>query len=510
MLAPTCDYSLTWDRDSLIAIDQRLLPHSIQQFRITTVDELIDAIRSLAIRGAPAIGIAAAFGVALSVQSNSSSAGVDIEGVRTDSERIARARPTAVNLAWGVRRALVKVPEGHAAVVGEALAMLAEDAKVNRAAAENATDLVLGICPDRPLRVLTHCNTGRLATAAFGTALGAIRLLAERGRLDSVLVGETRPLLQGARLTSWELREAGIPHRLTVDSAAPWAMERGDVDCVLVGADRITANGDVANKIGTYALAVAARRHRIPFVVVAPESTRDLSLASGREIVIEERSPDEVRAFLDSAAAPAATEVFNPAFDITPAELITAVVTERGTLAPQHDLAERIVAATMTHADFPKPGVNFRDLAGIYADPDLFGEAVATIGQRFAHDTDRVVAIDARGFLLGAALARELRLPLTLLRKPGKLPGETIGSAYDLEYGTNELHVQKGAISPGERVVVADDVIATGGTLAAACELVRGQDATVSGVAALMSLAGLGGPERLAAYRLVSLSEVLA
>lgn len=510
MSTPTRDYSLTWDRGSLLAIDQRLLPHSVQQLRITTVDELIDAIRSLAIRGAPAIGIAGAFGVALSVRSNSSEAGVDIQGVRVDSERIARARPTAANLEWGVHRALGKVPEGHAAVVNEALAMLAEDARVNRAAAENATDLVLGICPDRPLRVLTHCNTGRLATAAFGTALGAIRLLAERGRLDNVLVGETRPLLQGARLTSWELEEAGIPHRLMVDSAAPWAMERGEVDCVLVGADRITANGDVANKIGTYALALAAWRHRIPFVVVAPESTRDLSLASGREIVIEERSPDEVRAFLGSTAAPAATKVFNPAFDVTPSHLVTAVVTERGRFSPRHNLAERILAATTTHAGFPEPTINFRDLAGIYADPDLFGEAVATIGQEFAHGTDRIVAIDARGFLLGAALAHELRLPLTLVRKPGKLPGETSSSAYELEYGTNELHVQKGAIAPGERVVIADDVIATGGTLAAAGELVRGLGATVSGVAALMSLAGLGGPERLAAYRLVSLSEVPA
>lgn len=502
------NYSLTWDNGSLLAIDQRRLPHSVQQLRITMVDELIDAIRSLAIRGAPAIGIAGAFGVVLSTQTHTNGAGVDIQLVADDAERIARARPTAVNLEWGVRRALSKVPGGCDAVLDEALAMLTEDARVNRTAAENAADLVLRLCPDRPLRVLTHCNTGRLATASFGTAIGAIRLLAERGRIENVLVGETRPLLQGARLTSWELKEAGIPHRLAVDSAAPWAMAQGEVDAVLVGADRIAANGDVANKIGTYSLAVAARRHRIPFLVVASESTLDLALASGRDIVVEHRAADEVRSFLGSMAAPAETEAFNPAFDVTPAHLISAVVTEHGTLSPQHGLAERILAATTMHADFPEPGIKFRDLAGLYADPQLFAESVAAIAGEFAHGADRIVAVDARGFLLGTALAGELRLPLTLVRKPGKLPGETLAAAYDLEYGTSELHAQMGAIGAGERVVIADDVIATGGTLAAAAELVRAQGATVAGIAVLMSLAGLGGRERLADHRVVSLSEV--
>jgi methylthioribose-1-phosphate isomerase len=211
---------------------------------------------------------------------------------------------------------------------------------VNRTAATNAADFVLLTCPRRPLRVLTHCNTGRLATGAFGTALGAIRVLADRGAIENVLVGETRPLLQGARLTSWELAEAGIPHTLIVDSAAAWAMQQGQVDCVLTGADRIVANGDVANKIGTYALALAARWHRIPFIVVAPESTRDPALASGRDIIVEQRDADEVRAFKGNLVAPAETRVFNPAFDVTQANLTTAVVTENGVLPRLVSLAE--------------------------------------------------------------------------------------------------------------------------------------------------------------------------
>ncbi|HEX3995485.1 MAG TPA: S-methyl-5-thioribose-1-phosphate isomerase, partial [Acetobacteraceae bacterium] len=423
---------------------------------------------------------------------------------------IMRARPTAVNLEWAVRRVLSKVPEGYAAALDEAMAILAQDALVNRAAAENAADFVLQVCPRRPLRVLTHCNTGRLATGAFGTALGTIQVLADRGAIGNVLVGETRPLLQGARLTSWELGEAGIPHTLAVDSAAAWAMRRDQVDCVLVGADRIVANGDVANKIGTYALALAARRHRIPFIVVAPESTRDLALASGRDIAVEQRDADEVRAFMGSPVAPAGTPVFNPAFDITEADLITAVVTEKGVLSLDANLIERILARTVVYPDFPKPGTNFRDLAGLYADPQLFAESVTAISREFNHNVDRVVAIDARGLAVGAALAGELRLPLTLIRKPGKLPGETGSYSYQLEYGTDELHVQKGAIAVGERVVIADDILATGGTMIAAIELLRGQGAAIAGVAVVMSLTGLGGRERLADQRLVSLVEVPA
>jgi methylthioribose-1-phosphate isomerase len=313
----------------LLAIDQRALPRELSWLRMTTVDDLIDAIKTLAIRGAPALGVAGAFGVALAAYAHVG----DAEKVTLEAERIASARPTAVNLAWGVRRALGALPTGPDAVLAAAQELLAEDARVNRVCATHAADEVLRLCPDRPLRVLTHCNTGRLATTAFGTALGALRVLHARGKVADVLVDETRPLLQGARLTAWELAEAGIPHRLTIDSAAAWAMATGQVDCVIVGADRIAADGSVANKIGTYALALAAHRHDIPFIVVAPESTRDLETATGREIVVEERAAAEITHVGGVATAPGHTAVFNPAFDVTPAELVTAIVTENGVVA---------------------------------------------------------------------------------------------------------------------------------------------------------------------------------
>jgi len=317
----------------LLAIDQRALPQELRRLRITTVDELIDAIKTLAIRGAPALGVAGAFGVALAAFAHAG----DAEKVTLEAAWIASARPTAVNLGWGVQRALAKVPEGPEAVLAEAQQMLAEDAHANRLCATHAADLVLRLCPDRPLRILTHCNTGRLATTAFGTAIGALRVLHARGKVADVLVDETRPLLQGARLTAWELAEAGIPHRLTIDSAAAWAMATAQVDCVIVGADRITADGSVANKIGTYALALAAHRHGISFIVVAPESTRDPATATGHEIVVEERAAAEITHVGGVATAPERTAVFNPAFDVTPAELITAIVTENGVVGPADD-----------------------------------------------------------------------------------------------------------------------------------------------------------------------------
>ncbi|HEY6818895.1 MAG TPA: S-methyl-5-thioribose-1-phosphate isomerase [Mycobacterium sp.] len=318
--------SITWADGALLAIDQRLLPRELRWLRITTVDELIDAIKTLAIRGAPALGVAGAFGVALAAYTHIG----DTDTTTSEAARIASARPTAVNLAWGVRRALATLPAGADAVLAAAQQMLAEDARVNLTLATHAADLVLRLCPDRPLRVLTHCNTGRLATTAVGTALGALRVLHARGKVAEVLVDETRPLLQGARLTAWELAEAGIAHRLTIDSAAAWAMATGQVDCVMVGADRIAADGSVANKIGTYALAVAAHRHGIPFIVVAPESTRDIATATGAEIVVEQRAAAEITHVGGVATAPDGTAVFNPAFDVTPPELITAVVTENG------------------------------------------------------------------------------------------------------------------------------------------------------------------------------------
>jgi methylthioribose-1-phosphate isomerase len=313
-----------WVDGALETVDQRRLPAEHVTLRLTTVAELIEAIQSLAVRGAPALGIVGAFGVALSARLHPS----DQARVRADAERIANARPTAVNLGWGVTRALARLAAGPDAVLAEAVAVLDEDERVNRTASGRAADLLQQLCPDRPLRVLTHCNTGRLATGAWGTALGAVRHLAQRGAVELVVATETRPLLQGARLTAWELAEAGIPYRIAVDSAAPALIARGMVDCVVVGADRIAANGDTANKIGTYSLALAAHRTGIPFLVVAPESTVDESLADGGGIVIEERAPDEVAGFGGVRTTPDGVSVYNPAFDVTPIELITAVVTE--------------------------------------------------------------------------------------------------------------------------------------------------------------------------------------
>lgn len=360
------DSSLTWDDGALVTIDQRGLPHEVRQLRLGTVDEIIEAITTLAIRGAPAIGIAGAFGVVIATRAHTTrrtgeivgtpgatDSVIDSAAVHAEADRIAAARPTAVNLAWAVERVRARIAEGADAVLAETLDMLAEDGRVNLAAATHAADLVQRLCGDRPLRLLTHCNTGRLATSAVGTAIGALRVLHERGAVTDVLVDETRPLLQGARLTAWELAEAGIPHRLTIDSAAAWAMATGQVDAVLVGADRITANGDVANKIGTFSLALAARHHGIPFVVVAPESTRDTGMATGAQIVVEERAAAEVTGFGGVATAPAGTAVFNPAFDVTPAELVTAVVTENGVVYRNSDVfSERERALG---SDAPRP-----------------------------------------------------------------------------------------------------------------------------------------------------------
>ncbi|NUT35983.1 MAG: S-methyl-5-thioribose-1-phosphate isomerase, partial [Hamadaea sp.] len=248
--------------------------------------------------------------------------------VRAAAERLATARPTAVNLRWGVERALRRLDEGPDAVLAEALAVLDEDELANKTASGRAADLVRQLCDRRPLRLLTHCNAGRLATVGWGSALGVVRHLAAAGEVGHVLADETRPLLQGARLTAYELAEMGVPYQICPDSAAAAAMSLGLVDCAVVGADRITANGDVANKIGTYAVALAAARHGIPFVVVAPESTVDESLPDGTAIRIEQRDPAEVTHFNGVSVAPDGADAFNPAFDVTPADLVTAIVTE--------------------------------------------------------------------------------------------------------------------------------------------------------------------------------------
>jgi methylthioribose-1-phosphate isomerase len=318
--------TIDWDGESVTIIDQTALPAEYRILHLRTVDDLVDAISRLAVRGAPALGAAGALGVVLATRQGAE--------VQASAERVAKARPTAVNLSWGVARALEKLDQGAEAVLAEALAILDEDERLNRAASGHAADIVLALCDRRPLRLLSHCNAGHLATVAWGSALGVVWHLHERGLVESVLVDETRPLLQGARLTAWELAQAGVPYRVQPDSAAAAAMARGLVDCVLVGADRIAANGDVANKIGTYGLAIVARHHQVPLVVVAPSSTIDSSLATGSMIAIEERAPEELTTYAGIAITPPAAGVFNPAFDVTPAELITAIVTENGQFHP--------------------------------------------------------------------------------------------------------------------------------------------------------------------------------
>ncbi|MET7344683.1 S-methyl-5-thioribose-1-phosphate isomerase [Streptomyces sp. NPDC005547] len=335
----TVQSSLAWNDGTIVTLDQRALPHEIRQIRMSTVEEVREAIATLAIRGAPAIGLAGALAVALSARHHLSGPAPDPEAVRADAERLVAVRPTAVNLAWAVNRTLHHLPEGPEAVLAAALEMLDQDIAVNLRMVTHAVDAVTAVCPDTPLGIWTHCNTGRLATAAIGTALGTILALAETGRVSEVLVGETRPLLQGARLTTWELAEAGIPHRLCVDSAAATAMDAGLVDCVLVGADRIAANHDVANKIGTYALALAAHHHGVPFLVVAPESTRDATIPGASHIVVEHRPAHEITHYAGTPTAPASTRAFNPAFDTTPAHLITALISEDGITWPKGEQA---------------------------------------------------------------------------------------------------------------------------------------------------------------------------
>jgi methylthioribose-1-phosphate isomerase len=317
--------TIDWDGDAVVLIDQTLLPGRLELVRAVDVGTLCDCIARLAVRGAPALGVAGALGIAL--------AAVSGEDVDDAAQRLAAARPTAANLAWGVRRVHARRAGGVAAMLDEALVVLDDEVAVERAMATHGADLLLSLCRS-PMHVLTHCNTGALACVETGSALGAVAEVHRRGGLAGVVVCETRPLLQGARLTTWELQRLGIAHTLVVDGAGAGIMAQGRVDAVVVGADRIAGNGDVANKVGTLSHALAARHAGIPFVVVAPESTVDVATETGADIVIEERSPDEVLGWHDHRVAPAGTTAFNPAFDVTPAELVTAVVTERRVVRP--------------------------------------------------------------------------------------------------------------------------------------------------------------------------------
>ena len=309
--------TIDWQDGHIVAIDQTRLPADLVLLHIRTVAELIDAIQRLAIRGAPALGVAGALGVAL--------AGGDPGLIA----QLKSARPTAVNLAWGVDRVLAQ-PD---ALLAEALAVLEDDVRVNRALSQRGADWLLNRV-GAPLAVQTHCNAGALACVEWGTALGVVQAVHERGALGHVYVDETRPLLQGSRLTAWELAQQGIAHTLVADAAGPSVIARGLVNAVVVGADRIAANGDVVNKIGTYPLALAARRAGIPFVVAAPESTIDTATPTGADVPIEVRADEEVTSFGERRIAPKDTAALNYAFDVTPADLVTAIVTEARVIEP--------------------------------------------------------------------------------------------------------------------------------------------------------------------------------
>jgi methylthioribose-1-phosphate isomerase len=324
--------SVWYDGEAVGYLDQRALPHAVVRARAASVDEVVAAIATLAVRGAPAIGIFGAYGVALAARVHAG----DRAAFEAGAARIRAARPTAVNLGWAVDRVLAAGEDELA----EAQRIHDEQRAVDRRIAEASVALF-----PASGNVLTHCNTGPIATGGEGTALGCFIAAHRAGKRLHVFVDETRPLLQGARLTMFELREAGVPCTLIVDAAAAITMQRKHVQAVVVGADRIARNGDTANKIGTYGVALTAAYHGIPFYVAAPRSTFDFALASGDEIPIEERAPDEVRIAPDDA-------VFNPAFDVTPARLITGIITEYGLLSPPYpesipDLEHRPALASL-------------------------------------------------------------------------------------------------------------------------------------------------------------------
>jgi methylthioribose-1-phosphate isomerase len=317
--------TIDWVEGEIHLIDQTRLPDELVILRLASLHDLVDAISRLAVRGAPALGVAGAMGVALLARVHAG----DERAIREGAARLRAARPTAVNLAWGTDRALATLAGGQDAVLAEALAIRDEDIAACAAMATRGADLVRDLVARPRIRAMTICNTGALAAVERGTALGVIGELHARGLLDEALPLETRPLLQGARLTAWELGRMGAPYRLLVDGAAASVLARGLADVALIGADRIAANGDTANKIGSYALALAARQVGVPFLVVAPESTIDAATPNGAGIEIEERDAAEVASFHGIRSAPAGARTMNPAFDVTPAPLITAIVTER-------------------------------------------------------------------------------------------------------------------------------------------------------------------------------------
>jgi methylthioribose-1-phosphate isomerase len=342
--------TLRWTGARLELIDQRGLPGRLDYLGCASASEVAKAIRDMVVRGAPAIGCAAAFGVALeALRYRDRSRPEQDAALASAFSVLAASRPTAVNLFWALdrmREALASAGTSGSAVVasglvGAARDLLEADLRTNRAIGAAGAALVPDVA-----RIMTHCNAGALATAGHGTALGVVRSARDQGKRISVIASETRPYLQGARLTAWEMVQEKIPVTLITDSMAGHMMRRGEVDIVIVGADRVAANGDVANKIGTYPLAVLAARHGLPFYVAAPVSTIDAEMASGDAIPIEERSASEVTGYGELRWAPEGVRVANPAFDVTPAELVTGLITERGVIArPDRGQIERLVGA---------------------------------------------------------------------------------------------------------------------------------------------------------------------
>ncbi|HEV3110691.1 MAG TPA: S-methyl-5-thioribose-1-phosphate isomerase [Candidatus Binataceae bacterium] len=345
--------TVQWRAGSVRMIDQRLLPGR-EVYRVyKDYRGVAEAIRSMVIRGAPAIGVAAAMGVALGLKGTSG------ERARARFAIVARAlkaaRPTAINLAWAVDRmgrviaehSSLDAPALFARLRKEAIAIHDQDIAANRALGAFGAALI----SDDPAQILTHCNAGALATAGYGTALGIVRAAREAGKRVSVIADETRPFLQGARLTAWELKKDHIPVTLIADNMAGMVLSRGGISCVIVGTDRVAANGDVANKIGTYPLAVMARRHGVPVYVAAPLSSIDLNCPTGAQIPIEERAASELTEIAGRRIAPAGVRTFNPAFDVTPAELVTAIVTERGVARPPYNVSLAALKAAATRSE---------------------------------------------------------------------------------------------------------------------------------------------------------------
>jgi methylthioribose-1-phosphate isomerase len=333
-------YPVVWQNDHVRLIDQTRLPNEYDIVEIRRSEDMARAIETMIVRGAPAIGVAAAYGVYLGAREiDTPDRAVFLDELEKIAQRLRATRPTAVNLFWAIDR-MVKVAHQTLGSVDHVKQVLLETARAINADDVHTCQLIgdhgLSVLPTSPtrLRILTHCNAGALATAGYGTALGVVRSAWSAGRLERVYADETRPRLQGAKLTAWECVQEGIPVTVITDNMAAHCMKLGLIDMVVVGADRIAANGDTANKIGTYGVALAAKAHGIPFFVAAPLSTIDFAIADGSQIPIEERHPKEVYEVGDTILCPAGAEFYNPAFDVTPAALVAAIITEHGAIAP--------------------------------------------------------------------------------------------------------------------------------------------------------------------------------